>query len=45
MARDKGKRSRRTRGGAGLGRALSLVAFLPIASRVPMYTRLDHRRW
>ena len=39
MARDKG-RSRRSRGGAGLGRALSLLAFLPIASRVPMYTRL-----
>ena len=40
MARDKGKQSRRRRGGAGFGRALSLVAFLPIASRVPMYTRL-----
>ena len=40
MARDKAKRSRRSRGGAGFGRALSLVAFLPIASRVPMYTRL-----
>ena len=39
MARD-GKRSKRSRGGAGFGRALSLVAFLPIASRVPMYTRL-----
>jgi len=39
MARDKG-RSRRSRGGAGLGRALSVLAFLPIASRVPMYTRL-----
>ena len=40
MARDKAKRSKRSRGGAGFGRALSLVAFLPIASRVPMYTRL-----
>jgi uncharacterized membrane protein YkvA (DUF1232 family) len=39
MARNS-KRSRRSRGGAGFGRALSLVAFLPIASRVPMYTRL-----
>jgi len=39
MARDK-DRSRRSRGGAGLGRALSIMAFLPIASRVPMYTRL-----
>ena len=40
MARDKSKRSKRSRGGAGFGRALSLMAFLPIASRVPMYTRL-----
>jgi uncharacterized membrane protein YkvA (DUF1232 family) len=40
MARDTGKQSRRRRGGAGIGRALSLLAFLPIASRVPMYTRL-----
>jgi uncharacterized membrane protein YkvA (DUF1232 family) len=40
MAREKSKRSKRSRGGAGFGRALSLVAFLPIASRVPMYTRL-----
>ena len=39
MARDR-KRSKRSRGGAGFGRALSLLAFLPIASRVPMYTRL-----
>jgi uncharacterized membrane protein YkvA (DUF1232 family) len=39
MARDT-KRSKRSRGGAGFGRALSLIAFLPIASRVPMYTRL-----
>ena len=40
MARDKSKRSRGSRGRAGLGRAVSLLAFLPIASRVPMYTRL-----
>ena len=40
MARDKTKRSRTSSGRAGFGRALSLLAFLPIASRVPMYTRL-----
>jgi uncharacterized membrane protein YkvA (DUF1232 family) len=40
MARDTSKRSKRSRGGAGFGRALSVLAFLPIASRVPMYTRL-----
>jgi len=40
MAREKSKRSKRSRGGAGFGRALSIMAFLPIASRVPMYTRL-----
>ena len=40
MARDRSKRSKRSRGGAGFGRALSILAFLPIASRVPMYTRL-----
>jgi uncharacterized membrane protein YkvA (DUF1232 family) len=40
MARDKSKRGRGSRGRAGLGRAVSLLAFLPIASRVPMYTRL-----
>jgi len=39
MARER-RRSRRGPGGIGIGRALSLVAFLPIASRVPMYTRL-----
>jgi uncharacterized membrane protein YkvA (DUF1232 family) len=36
-------RSRRGKGSsgrAGFGRAFSLLAFLPIASRVPMYTRL-----
>jgi uncharacterized membrane protein YkvA (DUF1232 family) len=40
MARESTKRSKRSRGGVGLGRALSIMAFLPIASRVPMYTRL-----
>ena len=40
VARDKVKRVGGSRGGAGIGRALSLLAFLPIASRVPMYTRL-----
>jgi uncharacterized membrane protein YkvA (DUF1232 family) len=40
VAREKTKRRTRSRGGAGFGRALSLLAFLPIASRVPMYTRL-----
>ena len=40
MARETARRSKRSRGGAGFGRALSLLAFLPIASRVPMYTRL-----
>ena len=39
MARGSAKRGR-SRGGAGFGRALSVLAFLPIASRVPMYTRL-----
>jgi uncharacterized membrane protein YkvA (DUF1232 family) len=39
MARE-AKRSRKARGGIGIGRALSILAFLPIASRVPMYTRL-----
>ena len=40
MARGKVKRVGGSIGGAGIGRALSLLAFLPIASRVPMYTRL-----
>ena len=40
MARGKVKRVGGSKGGAGIGRALSLLAFLPIASRVPMYTRL-----
>ena len=40
MARSKVKRVGGSNGRAGFGRALSLLAFLPIASRVPMYTRL-----
>jgi uncharacterized membrane protein YkvA (DUF1232 family) len=40
MARRSSKRSRSSSGRAGFGRALSVLAFLPIASRVPMYTRL-----
>ncbi len=40
MARGKAKRSIGSSGRAGFGRALTLLAFLPIASRVPMYTRL-----
>lgn len=40
MARSTSKRSRESRGRAGFGRALKLLAFLPIASRVPIYARL-----
>ncbi|MFL5769684.1 MAG: DUF1232 domain-containing protein [Chloroflexota bacterium] len=36
---DKG-RKRRRRGPGLLGRALGIMAFLPLASRAPMYTRL-----
>jgi len=39
MARGSDKR-RRSSGRAGFARGLSLLAFLPIASRIPMYTRL-----
>ncbi|MEA2653847.1 MAG: hypothetical protein QOI37_1074 [Chloroflexota bacterium] len=39
MARSK-KQSKGSSGRAGFGRALSLLAFLPIASRAPMYARL-----
>ncbi|CAN5495754.1 hypothetical protein BH20CHL7_BH20CHL7_16120 [soil metagenome] len=42
MARTNGKRQQR-RGGigrAGVGRMLSLLAFLPVASRIPDYARL-----
>jgi len=38
MARDKQKKG--SRGSAALGRALGLMAFLPIASRAPQYVRL-----
>jgi len=40
MAKDTTKRSKRSSGRAGFGRALSLLAFMPIASRIPMYARL-----
>lgn len=40
MARSTSKRSRGSRGRAGFGRALKLLAFLPIASRIPTYARL-----
>ena len=40
MSRGTSKRSRGSRGRAGFGRALRLLAFLPIASRIPTYARL-----
>jgi uncharacterized membrane protein YkvA (DUF1232 family) len=40
MARGRTKRVGPSSGRAGFGRALSLIAFLPIASRFPMYARL-----
>ena len=42
MARSNGKRTRRAPGigSASLGRMLSLLAFLPVASRIPDYARL-----
>ena len=40
MGRSTTKRSRGSRGRAGFGRALKLLAFLPIASRIPTYARL-----
>jgi uncharacterized membrane protein YkvA (DUF1232 family) len=40
MAKDTTNRNRRSSGRAGFGRALSLLAFMPIASRIPMYARL-----
>lgn len=40
MARDTAKRRRRSPGRAGFTRGLSLLAFLPVASRIPMYARL-----
>ena len=42
MARTNGKRTRKAPGigGASIGRMLSLLAFLPVASRIPDYARL-----
>jgi len=40
MARSSAKRRRGSRGRAGFGRALRLLAFLPVASRIPTYARL-----
>ena len=40
MARSMAKRKGGSRGRAGFGRALRLLAFLPVASRIPTYARL-----
>jgi len=40
MARSTSKHSRGSRGRAGFSRALKLMAFLPVATRIPMYARL-----
>jgi len=40
MARSTKKRSGRSAGGAVIGRSLTMMAFLPIASRAPLYARL-----
>jgi uncharacterized membrane protein YkvA (DUF1232 family) len=40
VARSNVKRIKRTNNRVGITRALSLLAFLPIASRVPIYVRL-----
>jgi Protein of unknown function (DUF1232). len=40
MARSTTKRIRRSSGRAAFGRSLTMLAFLPIASRAPMYVRL-----
>jgi uncharacterized membrane protein YkvA (DUF1232 family) len=40
LARSKAKDSRRSRGRAGFSRALKLLAFLPVATRIPTYARL-----
>jgi uncharacterized membrane protein YkvA (DUF1232 family) len=40
MARPRTGSRRRSRTGALLGRSLTLAAFLPVASRAPMYARL-----
>jgi uncharacterized membrane protein YkvA (DUF1232 family) len=40
MARNTSKHSRGSRGRAGFSRALKLMAFLPVATRIPTYARL-----
>jgi len=40
MARGTAKRREGSRGRAGFSRALKLLAFLPVASRIPTYARL-----
>ena len=40
MARDKNGRQHKSRGAGALGRALGLMAFMPLASRAPQYARL-----
>ncbi len=40
MARGSAKRKRGSRGRAGFSRAFKLLAFLPVASRIPTYARL-----
>ena len=40
MGRSTSKHSRRSRGREGFSRALKLMAFLPIATRIPTYARL-----
>jgi uncharacterized membrane protein YkvA (DUF1232 family) len=40
MARNSSKHSRGSRGRAGFSRALKLMAFLPVATRIPTYARL-----
>jgi uncharacterized membrane protein YkvA (DUF1232 family) len=40
MARDKNGRQQKSRGVGALGRALGLMAFMPLASRAPQYARL-----
>jgi uncharacterized membrane protein YkvA (DUF1232 family) len=40
MARSSANHRRRSRGRAGFSRALKLLAFLPVASRIPTYARL-----
>jgi uncharacterized membrane protein YkvA (DUF1232 family) len=40
MGRNTARHSRGSRGRAGFSRALKLLAFLPVASRIPTYARL-----